>query len=257
MNRKWLIIIAIASLAVSFRAEGQEPPRAFWVYFQDKGPHQNWRSKAKSSLSERSLARRAKVKGRSGLVDLKDLPLYRPYVTAAKSAVTRVRHESKWMNALSVEANTEQKSLLAALPFVRAVIPVRAFKRLSYPASVHRWTGQSETSGIDYGNCEEQLTQIKVNYLHRLGFTGRGVLVCLLDTGFYKEHECLRDLDLIAERDFVFFDEDTQRDPDDPNDFGDGHGTAVWSALGGYADGVQIGPAFGASFLLAKTEDLR
>jgi len=180
MIRKGFMILAIALLSVSIQAEAQEAPQAIWVYFRDKGPLRDWRSNAQSSLSERSLARRAKIRRRFELVDLKDLPLYRPYVEAVKSGVARIRHESKWMNAVSVEANTEQKSLLTALPFVKALIPVRKFERLACPAPVYRWTGQSGAFGIEYGNCREQLAQIKVNYLHRLGFTGRGVLVCLL-----------------------------------------------------------------------------
>jgi hypothetical protein len=35
------------------------------------------------------------------------------------------------------------------------------------------------------------------------------------------------------------------------------HGTGTWSVLGGYKPFVQIGPAYNARFVLAKTEDVR
>jgi hypothetical protein len=133
---------------------------------------------------------------------------------------------------------------------VRAVHPLARFARPPEPS-------QARAVTPDYGAAADQLRQIRVPYLHDLGFTGRGVLVCLLDTGFYRDHESLRDLPVVAERDFVFGDNDTQRDPSSPEDYSDSHGTAVWSALGGNGPGHVVGPAYGASFLLAKTEDLR
>jgi subtilisin family serine protease len=63
-------------------------------------------------------------------------------------------------------------------------------------------------------------------------------------------------LPVIAEWDFIFDDGETQNQPgDDPEQHW--HGTATWSILGGFAPGQLIGPAYGASFALAKTEDIR
>ena len=81
-----------------------------------------------------------------------------------------------------------------------------------------------------------------------MGFTGNGVFVGILDAGFaWKDHTSLKTRDVLAERDFVNGDSNT--------DDGDAsHGTAVFSLLGGFDEGSIVGPAFDAKFALAKTE---
>ena len=76
----------------------------------------------------------------------------------------------------------------------------------------------------------------------------------MLDAGFRTSHEVFREARLIAQWDFVNNDGDVSQDLGDPNDYSDAHGTATWSILGGYRPGQLVGPAYGAEFLLAKTE---
>lgn len=76
----------------------------------------------------------------------------------------------------------------------------------------------------------------------------------MLDTGFRKSHQAFRNARLLAEWDFVNGDGDVQQDLSDPNDYSDAHGTGTWSVLGGFSPGQLFGPAYGADFLLAKTE---
>ncbi len=229
-------------------APSADTTTVFWVTFVDKGPNPD---AAPPPVSERSLRRRAKARPRGPVVSFEDYPVYHPYVAEVARHVTRIRHVSRWFNAVSVEATDEGISAVAALPMVRSVRRAARFRRAVETPHLRAATEP------DYGAAASQLAQINVRPLHRLGYTGRGVLVCLLDTGFRKDHESLRTLHVIAERDFVFGDDNTQYDPSTPQDFSDSHGTAVWSALAGYAPGRLIGPAYGASFLLAKTEDLR
>jgi len=86
------------------------------------------------------------------------------------------------------------------------------------------------------------------------------VIVCMMDTGYRKDHiafaSAFSDGRVLAERDFVFNDFNTQDEPaDQPGQHN--HGTYTWSALGGAADGSLYGPAYGSMFVLAKTEDIR
>jgi subtilisin family serine protease len=92
--------------------------------------------------------------------------------------------------------------------------------------------------------------------VHDLGFSGEGVLIALLDTGFDLSHESLQHIRVEGEYDFVFDDEQTTDEVEDLRGQ-DYHGTAVLSVIGGAKDGELYGPAFNADFLLAKTEDLR
>lgn len=255
MRNPLLSALLIATVVGTLAAK--EPTRVVWVYLRDKGIVAEWEPKARDTLSPRALARRAKVRGRRALVDRKDLPLYDQYVKTIESTVTRLRHTSKWFNAVSAEVTEAQERLLLKLPYVRDVTPINAFRRVIPPTLEPLLREETSTEDLDYGDSYNQLAQIRVPHLHRLGYTGSDVLVCMLDTGFFKDHESLNTLDVRAERDFVFNDMDTQRDPANPEDFSDSHGTSAWSALGGNAPGRLVGPAYGASFLLAKTEDLR
>ncbi|MBN1425242.1 S8 family serine peptidase, partial [Candidatus Fermentibacteria bacterium] len=246
--REWLLILCLGAAVASSTGADE----VCWVLFSDKGEAADADGLARTSLSARCLARRAKVRGEAArLIDEEDLQVSERYVEAVAERGALIRHRSRWFNAVSVEADRPVLDRLAALPFVWGIRPIPRYVR-SFPEPLRAGCGVP-----DYGAAEAQLAQIRVPYLHALGYTGSGVLVCLLDTGFYKDHESLRDLHLVAERDFVFGDGDTQRDPANPQDYSDAHGTAVWSALAGYRPGALVGPAHGASFLLAKTEDLR
>ncbi len=79
--------------------------------------------------------------------------------------------------------------------------------------------------------------------------------MCLLDTGFFTDHEALVDQSVVAEWDFINNDPETQNEPGDDEDQHN-HGTYTFSALGGAHDGDLYGPAYGASFLIGKTESI-
>jgi subtilisin family serine protease len=132
-----------------------------------------------------------------------------------------------------------------------------AAREKSRPAYPERLAALPTSPSPIYGGAFSQLNQINVLPLHKQGLSGRGVLVCLLDVGFRKSHEVFRLAHLVAEWDFVLKDGDVEQNLDDPNDFSDSHGTATWSLLGGFKFGQMIGPAFGADFILGRTEDDR
>src|SRR5690606_19306132 len=103
----------------------------------------------------------------------------------------------------------------------------------------------------DYGAALAPLKQLGVPIAHALGFTGRGIRIALLDTGFKRDHESLASLTVVASRDFVNGDTIVSDEPLDPSGT-ENHGTGVWSLLAAYRPGTLIGPAFEAEFALAK-----
>jgi subtilisin family serine protease len=240
-------------------AETSGRPLHVWVHFRDKGLSGDGEvrrglAEARLGLDARCLQRRAKVLDERALIQYEDLPLARPYVEAVRGRASRLRAESRWLNAVSVEATPAEVQDLAGLPFVRELSPVRGFRRSeeTSPLETAPWP-----RGPLYGPSYRQIDQIKVRPLHEAGLSGRGVRVCLLDVGFRKSHQAFRFGRVIAERDFVMKDNDVQRNFADPQDYSDAHGTATWSLLGGLSPGLIIGPAFGAEFILGKTEDER
>ena len=73
---------------------------------------------------------------------------------------------------------------------------------------------------LDYGRATAQLTQINLVALHEAGYTGEGVVVGILDTGFRRDHDAFNqpghEVQVIAEYDFVDDDPDTSNEPGDP-----------------------------------------
>jgi len=235
-----------------------------WVYFTDKGVMAQTSvdkrlAEVRHGLKDRCVWRRMKVRSERNMVDFLDLPLFPSYTDRVKTIINQVRIASRWLNALSAEANILQMQKLEKLEFVRKIEPVNSFRRsesFMYQVSDSAEKKQSNPNA-DYGSSFDQLNQINVLPLHQLGYSGKGVLVCLLDVGFRKSHEIFQHANLIYEWDFVNGDNDVQYDPFDPNDYSDSHGTGTWSILGGYKPGELIGPAYGADFILAKTETNR
>jgi serine protease AprX len=242
----------------SFDKKGQRDKFVAWIYFRDKGPGRLQRiDEARMSLNIQSLQRRLRH-GFETLVDEYDLPVYQSYVNVIKQYVIRIRHTSRWLNAVSVEANSQSLEMISKFHFVRKVDEVLAYTFrdpvIEQRAGPIPQTPLKETLVFDYGMSLSQVNQLNVPPLHNMGYAGRGVLICMLDSGFNNlNHEALDHLDIVSTWDFVngdssVFDEEGQMGNGD-------HGTNTLGAIAGYEPGELIGPAFGASFLLAKTEN--
>jgi serine protease AprX len=234
-----------------------------WVFFTDKGisserEYRQALTSAASSLSERALKRRAKMH-RGSVVDFRDVPVKNDYVQLVLSKSVRKRQVLKWFNAVTVEATRSQIEEIAQSPFVREVREIKGFYG-EYPKPSG---GGGEPPEIDYsrdyGPSLEQLLQINVPPAHELGFDGKGIIVCMHDTGFRKGHEAFAqafaDERVLAEWDFVKGDGETDWEEGDEPDQPD-HGTFTWSTLGGQFDGELYGPSYNSYFILAKTEDV-
>jgi subtilisin family serine protease len=180
------------------------------------------------------------------------------YVDAVRAHALRVRHELRWFNAVTVEATPAQVAELAALPFVDHVAAVRKATGRPEPvsdvaAAALQTPAVTTAHVLDYGTGLGQVEQINVPAVHDLGLHGEGMVIALLDAGFDTlGHAALAPLRILAAQDFVNGDGDVSNN----GDIGEGsHGTATLSTIGGFAPGQLIGPAFAASYLLAKTEN--
>lgn len=230
------------------------PQQAFplWVYFDTA----SWSGGPVAELDAAALARRALV-GVGILPNDAGAPVR--LLRAIEAAGARIRHESRWLQAVSVEADSAAAERLAAF---RGVVRLEPVARLAVPPP------QPEPEPLRrelappfapappdsaYGPIFDMLVRMGVPVAHSLGFTGEGILVGILDTGFLPDHEALRGLEIVAARDFIQGDDEVRDQPGDPQG-SQLHGTAVWSLIGGRAPGRLIAPAFGAAFALAKTE---
>lgn len=233
-----------------------------WIYFRDKGPGKLQKmEEIKMGLNIQTINRRLRH-GFDDLVDEHDLPVYKHYLNSIEPFVTRIRHASRWLNAVSVDATRRSLETISRFRFVLKVDQVMAYT-FQEPVEEPRTEIEPphppnpDLSGaflLDYGTSSAQVEQMKVPALHNMGFTGSGVLVCMLDSGVNNiHHEALDHIDIVATWDFVNGDADVF---DEDGQMGNGnHGTYTLGAIAGYEPGELIGPAFGASFLLGKTEN--
>ncbi len=235
----------------------------YWIMFRDKKVPSSLPKYSQSlGITDRALRRRAKSLPPDRLIDECDIPVSESTLSQIKQTGVKIRTVSRWLNAVSVEASHQQIQLLNALPFVSQSEPVVQFKRskpqqqLTTPLSSLGKT--SDTAGLDYGFSATQLTNIKVVNLHAIGVNGAGVLIGMLDDGFnnYRTHAALKNIRVIAAHDFIHNIDDVSIQPweytTSPSQ--GNHGAGTLSAIGGFDNGHMIGAAFGASFLLAKTE---
>lgn len=181
---------------------------------------------------------------------------------------SRVLHESRWLNAVSVMATPADLEKLEILPFVDRISPVG------------RLTPAWEAEGVDtpysgffradeagaapsnrlmqsYGQSAAQLQFHRVDQVHDMGYDGTGVVVGIMDGGFDVNHEVFAHLRsegrILAERDFVDGGNDTKANVTLAQYHS--HGTSVAAIIAGYKEGMLMGVAPGASLVLARTED--
>jgi subtilisin family serine protease len=240
------------ALDTALRLGSPDETHAVWVYFRDKGAGPVTRP---APLSARALGRRARRAPAARRTAYEDRALAVEYVERVAARVTRVRHALRWFNAISVEATAGQVQALTALPFVERLDLVRREPRVDEPVAAidsrRERAVRPRAAALDYGSGFDQVAQLKVPELHERGLTGEGVVVALFDSGFPNlDHEALAAMNVVAQRDFV-------RQVDTVRSSTHMHGLATLSVIGGFRPGELIGPAFGASYILAVTEDDR
>ncbi|MEN8006395.1 MAG: S8 family serine peptidase [Candidatus Krumholzibacteriota bacterium] len=243
-------------------------PWAVWVFFRDKGVSGDALAAAlaaaEADLTPRAARRRAKVAPlRGGLVDEADLAVHPPYLTRVRATGAVPRQTSRWLNAASYQVTREQVLELSRLDCVARLDLVNRSRRAAVPTPVGEpvrlipGARQEEKAAgaIDYGTNLDAMTQVNVLPLHDAGLSGAGVLVGMLDTGFRILHESLDHIPVLGTWDFVNGDPNVDNEGLDPASSRN-HGTMTLSTVAGNMPGSLVGPAFGASVVLAKTEDV-
>lgn len=248
-------------LQAKLQSDGPNQNQLVWIYFTDKGDNVDaYFSNPTSVVSQKSLDRRAKYIDQSNLISNIDLPLNQNYINQLTQNGFIVKQKSRWFNSVSGYANETLINQIAQNSFVRLIDVVATFAKssdnLEFEQSEFINDNPLQPEGVhslNYGASFTQLNQINVPAVHDSGFNGTGITICVLDAGFNNlPHEAFANMDIIAAWDFV------NGDPDvgDGTDMGEGsHGTATLSIIGGFKQGELIGPAYGSSFILAKTEN--
>ena len=281
-----LVLTGALLMALPASASSSPKSSAYWIFLRDRVPttSQSQIQNLKSRIDEHALERR-RIRGKLGETGDFDLPVASQYREAILSiSGVKLRGESRWLNALSVEADSKAVAEIAQLPFVRGVRPVAKFKAVRRPdheaaaSFPHRSvmerleeTGDDHPTQPDpavpdplwrmdrawYGPSLNQVRMVNALETHYRGNHGAGVRIVVLDGGFQLNHEAFQSMDVIAQYDFINDDDNTAYDPRQDVEGQAHHGTACSSVIGGYSPGNLIGLAHEASFILCKTEDDR
>ncbi len=243
-----------------WRQQNDAPPLKVWILLTDKGPNVSERlSTLERQLNPMTRWRRQMHRGSGPLVDESDLPVYPPYLDQIRERVESVVVASRWVNGVSAWVTPAQIEALLKLPFVRRIQPVLRFA-VPQPVEVNavapgQWQkpGASTRTKLEYGPSFNQLDQINVVKLHDMGYTAKGITIAMLDAGFENlEHETFSHMTIADTWDYPNNDANVENES---GQLGEGtHGTYTLSTIGGFTEGMLIGPAFEATYLLYKTE---
>jgi subtilisin family serine protease len=218
------------------------------IYFRDKGNKSISDFDVTGLLSPRALLRRQ----RNGIPvpDYRDLPVNKEYLDEISSLGLTFHCTSRWMNtALFKTVTPAEISNLLALPFISEVKTVRT--TIEKKSQSDKLSFTVYQSGLSvYNNPVDQLNGLLI---HDSGFTGGGILIAVMDGGFYNA-EKVSSLASLRGRNGITATYDFVAKNKNVYDYHN-HGTAVLSVLAGIISGSIEGSAPGSDFLLLRTED--
>ncbi len=246
-----IMITAVLILQLSaggLAAQEQNYEYYYRVYFTDKGINEYHSYAPADLLSERSLARRQ----RSGInvPDITDIPVSHEYIKDITNLGYTLHCTSRWMNTAVVKSvSPGDIGKMLGLEFVREV------KCVKHPAgkNIHGDKLDFTVAQEDLPAWNRPIGMLNGPALHNSGLDGKGILIAVLDGGFFNA-DLISSADHLRKRggiagtwDFVLNDR-----------FVYGyhtHGTAVLSVLAGKSDYFLAGSAPGADYLLFRTEE--
>lgn len=260
--KKLLLLIGIILIADLAQAQISR----YLVKFKNKATNPYSFSTPTAYLTQRAIDRRTAY----GItIDSTDLPITPRYIDSVRLAGSvTILNKSKWLNQISIQ--TTDASALAkinALPFVESVSNIAArsivlienttpkFEALRNSTELTIFArNQSTQDYFNYGNTTTEIKLQNGDFLHNIGMRGQGMLVAVLDAGFFQ-YKTLPSFDsmninnqVVQTWDFVARDTSVVED--------DSHGMSCLSTIAGNIPGTFVGNAPKANFALYRTEDV-
>ncbi len=264
--KKLILFFALCLFTLSVVA--QTAPDKYWIAFSNKTNTPYSIAQPLNFLSQRAIDRRTRM----GIpVTAQDFPVNPAYLDSIRHAGAVVLTTSRWHNGATIYTNdTAVVSHIRALPFVQNVQKSSSAKNLLEnnsasgvlpvskvaPSIIQRYPSIRDAKTINsysYGYAGPQISMIKGDYLHQLGYAGDGMLIGVIDAGFFHADR-LPAFDslwinnqIIGYKDFV----DASSDIFEQST----HGMMVLSIMGGNMPDSLVGTAPKASYLLLRSED--
>lgn len=264
----WMPVLC--SLLFSLAAEAQYS--RYIVRLKDKKGTAFSISNPAAYLSARALARRTRYKI---AIDSADLPISTVYLDSLKSVPNvTILNISKWLNQVCIKTtdaaalakinsfsfviNTNAVAVRLAQPMPAASNKTDEFSQSLLPVTANDFNTAFRMAGMadayNYGTNAGQVTIHEGEYLHNLGFHGEGMVIAVLDGGFfnYKNSIAFDSIRLqnqvLGEWDFVANEQSVNED--------NSHGAMCLSVMAANRPGKMIGTAPKAKYWLFRTEDV-
>src|SRR5690554_4061528 len=241
------IFLTFAIILISYYASAQE---FVLIKFADKPSAATYLSNPTSMLSQKAIDRRAKY---NIPITEQDAPVEQSYIDQTLALGIQPTVISKWFNGIFAELNSTQISQVESLPFVAEV---ESFVRnTTQPLILHKSdynTSVENAYNFNYGITTGQITQLNLNHLHDLGYTGEGIAIAVIDAGFpgvdtvdgfaymRNNNQIKGGYNFVDNNEHIY----TRSS----------HGTVVLSTIGGYIENQYIGTAIDADFYLYISE---
>lgn len=228
-----------------------------FVFFKDKPNSSSFFTNPLSELSQKSLDRRSNL----GIALInQDAPIEASYIQNIQNLGFSLTDKSKWLNGVAVNANAAQIALLKSQPYVDHVENFNKLNPLGKISTVknkdNKWAKwASSLVNFNYANAAQQIDQINLRPLHIAGYTGTGISIAVIDTGFPlvdtgSAFARLRNNGQIKGG-YNFISKNT----DIYNTSLNAHGANCMGIIGGYIDNEFVGSAPDADFYLYATEN--
>ncbi|GAB5465028.1 MAG: hypothetical protein Kapaf2KO_04640 [Candidatus Kapaibacteriales bacterium] len=269
---KFLYSVIFSLITIS--AYGQLQRGYHRVYFQPKIEgdfsinHPKYES-ALNQLSEKTLARRYKTFAyrygldsamKMQLANVGDIPIEQSNIDLVSATGAKYMVHSNWNNYAVFDFDSptiDLKRMIEELPFVVKVEFIDSLQILGGIEEIHidsvLTADDFPCEDFDYGSTFRQTNNMQIPDLHRLGWRGQGVTIALLDNGFITDHKAIKHIKVLDKYDFI------QGDTIVSNEEGevsaqDDHGTMVMGTIAALVNGLAVGTAPYADFMLYKTE---
>jgi subtilisin family serine protease len=256
---KKLIVVLIGSCLLFSEIHAQFT--RYVVKLKNKGGNPFSLSTPSAYLSQRAIDRRT----RYGIaIDSTDLPVTPSYITQIRNVPNvTLLNVSKWHNSVAIQISDPNAiTTINGLSFVQSVAPIAARTQNSTTEkltiadqpyiSSQRVTGVTDFFNYGAGSLAE-INLHKGQFLHNIGLRGQGMVIAILDGGFFN-YTTLDAMDSIILNNQVldtwdFYSKNSNVSDDHP------HGMQCLSTIAANIPGQFIGKAPKANFLLYRTED--
>jgi len=242
-------------IAISWGMEGRVySQNIYWIGFVDKSGTTFSVNHPEEFLSSRAIGRRLK---QNINITSEDLPVSNPYVDSLKKYGATIHFTLKWPNGAVIAATDEQLQNINKLALVNGIKLIFDATIMSSQTPMEylpKTSNQNRDQASKYGYGQSAIEMVKGNYLHDLGYTGKNMLIAVIDAGFYHANiaaelqPSFANGRIIVSKDFVTSEGNIYEEFE--------HGTNVLSVMASNTPTTYIGTAPLASYLLLRSENV-